>query len=339
MTQEMLIAAGLALATFALAFVVAWAATPRLIAAARELGIVDQPDGKLKTHRDSVPYLGGIAVALGVLIALGVTCRFEQQILAILLAASLVLVLGLLDDFASISPWAKLAGQLLAALVLVRAGVLIKLVFIPWWVAIPLTVLWMLAATNAFNLIDIMDGLSSGVGAVAALFFGGIALAAGLEASALLGAAVAGALLGFRVFNVEPARIYLGDTGSLFVGFLLGALAFVNHYTALHRIAAVVPVLILGVPLFDMLFVMYIRWRRGIPVMLGSPDHVALRLRKWRLSTRATVRANLFGSVLLGLAGLSVMLSPLSWALGVLAAVVLLALGLAVWLRTIDMSL
>jgi len=331
----------LGLATLAL--VIAWgtalAVTPRLREAALRFGIVDRPDGRLKRHDEPVAYLGGLAVALGVLVALGVTYRFGQEILAVLLGAAIVLVLGLVDDLGSLSPKAKLAGQLLATLVLIKAGVRIQLVFLPEWIALPLTVLWMLAATNAFNLIDIMDGLSRCVGAVAALFFGGIALVAGRESTAFLGLALAGALLGFRRWNVEPARIYLGDTGSLFAGFLLGALAMVNDYTLVHRIGAVAPLLILGVPLFDMLFVMYIRWRRGMPVMLGSPDHIALRLRRWRLSTRATVRVNVAVSALLGVAALVVMWSPQPVAIGVLVGLVVAALAVAAWLRSIDMGL
>jgi UDP-GlcNAc:undecaprenyl-phosphate GlcNAc-1-phosphate transferase len=224
-------------------------------------------------------------------------------------------------------------------MVIMRAGVKMQVVFLPWWVTVPLTVLWMLAATNAFNLIDVMDGLSSGVGAVAALFFAAIALATGMTPFAFLGAALAGGLLGFRHYNTEPARIYLGDTGSLFCGFLLGALAFVNPYTGRHWLGLVAPLLILGVPLFDMLFVMWVRYRRGMPVMLGSPDHVALRLRKWRLTTRATVRANVLAAGLLGACGLAVMALPLTWGAALLGVLALVGAGLAIWLHTIDMRL
>ena len=267
------------------------------------------------------------------------TYSFDQTLLAVLLAASIVLVLGLVDDLGSLGPWAKLAGQLLAALVLVKSGVKIQVVFLPDWAEIPITLLWMIAITNAFNLIDIMDGLSSGVGAVAALFFAGIAYWGGLDTTAFLGIALAGALLGFRRFNVEPAKIYLGDTGSLFVGFLLGALGMINSYDSVHRLGVIVPALVMGVPLFDMLFVMYIRWRRGMPVMLGSPDHVALRLRKWRLSTRHTVRANVLVSTLFGGVGVAIMLTPLATAIIILSSWAALLVVTAVLLRRIDMTL
>ncbi|MCU0225035.1 MAG: undecaprenyl/decaprenyl-phosphate alpha-N-acetylglucosaminyl 1-phosphate transferase [Acidobacteria bacterium] len=327
------------LLAFVVACMTALFVTPRLRAAALRLGIVDAPDGKLKTHREPVAYLGGLAVALGVLASMGLTYQFDHAGLAILLGSSIVLVLGLIDDLVRLDPLSKLAGQVLAAAVLVKAGVFIQLTYLPPWVAIPLTVLWIVAATNAFNLIDIMDGLSSGVGAVAAAFFAVLAFADGRLTTAFLGAALAGALIGFRRYNVHPAKIYLGDTGSLFSGFLLGALAVANSYTRIDPLGVLAPLLILGVPLFDMLFVIWIRWRRGMPVMLGSPDHVALRLRRWKLSVPATVRANVAASVVLGSAGVALTMVPPTWALGILGALLAAALGLALWLKSIDMSL
>lgn len=331
----------LAAAAFAVAFAVSMASTPRIIKAAIRFDLVDKPDGKLKNQREPVAYLGGLAIALGVLAGIGLTYEFNQEILAILLSAAVVLVLGLIDDIGALSPYAKLGGQLLAVSVLIKAGVMIKLVFLPSWLAIPLTVLWMVGMTNSFNLIDIMDGLSSGVGAIAAIWLAVIALCAPdpIPSTAYLACALAGGLLGFRRYNAHPAKIYMGDTGSLFAGFLLGALAMANHYTIEHRLGAVVPLLVLGVPLFDTMFVMYIRWRRGIPVMLGSPDHVALRLRKWRLNTVNTVRANMFAAALMGAVGVGVMMAPLTWAIGIIAGIAIAAVILAAWLKTIDMSL
>ncbi len=324
---------------FVVAFVTAAVATPRMRNAALRHGIVDTPDGRLKKQGEPVAYLGGLAVALGVLFAMGITYQFDHAGLAILLGASIVLVLGLIDDIVRLDPWSKLAGQLLASAVLVKAGVTIQLIYLPVWIAIPLSVIWMMAATNAFNLIDIMDGLSSGVGAVAAAFFAVIAFADGRLTTAFLGAALAGALIGFRRYNVFPAKIYLGDTGSLFSGFLLGAIAMSNSYTRIDPLGALAPALILGVPLFDMIFVMYVRWRRGMPVMLGSPDHVALRLRRWRLSIPATVRANVAASIVLGAAGLALTMVPIAWGAAILGILAVVAIGLALWLRSIDMAL
>jgi UDP-GlcNAc:undecaprenyl-phosphate GlcNAc-1-phosphate transferase len=221
----------------------------------------------------------------------------------------------------------------------VRAGIAIELVFLAPWLAMPLSVLWILAVTNAFNLIDIMDGLSAGTAAVAALCLLVVADLNGSTNSATMLAALAGACIGFLRWNFEPARIYMGDSGSLFLGLLLGAVAMENAYTSVNPLAALGPALILGVPLFDMLFVMYIRWRRGLPVMLGSPDHVALRLRRWRLSTRQTVVASWAATALLGAAAVAMTVLALPGAALLLGAVIVAALGLALWLKTIDMGL
>ena len=324
---------------FGLAAVLARLITPRVREAALRFGIVDRPDGKLKTQREPVPYLGGLAIALSFLLAIALTFRFGEQLLGLLLAGSIVVILGLLDDLGQLGPWTKLAGQLVAILVLIKSGIYIQLTFLPEPLAIALSVLWLLAVTNAFNLIDIMDGLSAGTAMIAAITLIAVAELNGSAMAATMAAALAGSCLGFLKHNFEPARIYMGDTGSMFLGLLLGALAMDNAYTQRNPVAALGPVLILGVPLFDMLFVMYVRRRRGLPVMLGSPDHVALRLRKWRWSTRQTVLVSYTATALLGAAALAMIRLPMLGALFVLGGVVVAALALGAWLKTIDMSL
>jgi UDP-GlcNAc:undecaprenyl-phosphate GlcNAc-1-phosphate transferase len=322
----------------------AWLA-PRMRDAAIRFGIVDRPDGRLKQHREPVPYLGGLGIYLAFLLALasveGVVAAlsFRREVLGLLLAGSIVVILGLVDDLGQLGPWTKLAGQLVAIWVLIKSGIYIQLIFIPAWVGVALTVLWMLAVTNAFNLIDIMDGLSAGTALVAALVLLVVADLDGGYLTATLLAALAGACLGFLGHNFEPARIYMGDTGSLFLGLMLGALAMDNAYTHHSRLGALAPAMILGVPLFDMLFVMYIRWRRGLPVMLGSPDHVALRLRKWRLSTRQTVLLSYAVTALLGLAALGLTLLPRTGALVLLGGIALVAICAGAWLKRIEMTL
>jgi UDP-GlcNAc:undecaprenyl-phosphate GlcNAc-1-phosphate transferase len=325
--------------TFAVAALIAGWVTPRMRDAAIRFGIVDRPDGRLKTQREPVPYLGGLAIYLAFLLALALTLRFGEHVLGILLAGSIVVILGLIDDLGQLGPWIKLAGQLVAVGVLIKSGIYIQLTFLPPVVAVGLSVLWLLAVTNAFNLIDVMDGLSAGNALVASLILLVVAdLDGGVTAATLL-AALAGACLGFVRYNFAPAAIYMGDAGSMFLGLLLGALAMDNAYTRRNVVGALAPALVLGLPLFDMLFVMHIRRRRGLPMMLGSPDHFALRLRRWRLSTRQTVVLSYVVTGALGAAALAITFLPLAGALGVLGAVVVVALGAAVWLRRIDMSL
>ena len=325
--------------TFVVAAALALWLTPKLREAALRFGIVDRPDGALKTHREPVAYLGGLAIYLAFLLSLTVTLAFDGRVLAMLLAGTILVLLGLVDDLGQLGPWTKLAGQLVAIAVLIKAGIHIQLVFLPDWAAIPLSVLWLLATTNAFNLIDIMDGLSAGTAAVAAIALLVVADLNGLTTAATLLAALAGSCVGFLRYNFQPATIYMGDTGSQFLGLLLGALAMINAYTGRNPVAAVAPGLILGVALFDMLFVMYIRRRRGLPMMLGSPDHVALRLRKWRLSTRQTVVASYVVTAILGASAVAMMRSSTRGAVIVLAVVALVALVSGTLLRRIDMSL
>lgn len=326
-------------ATFALAAGLAAWLTPLVRDAALRFGIVDAPDGRLKTHAEPVAYLGGLAIFLAFLLSLALTVPFEKEVLALLLSASIVVLVGLVDDLGSLPPWTKLAGQAVAVAVLLKSGIFIRLVVLPPWLAIALSVVWLLAVANAFNLIDIMDGLSAGTAAVAAAALLVVADWNGRTTAAMILAALAGSCAGFLRLNFEPARIYMGDAGSLFLGLMLGALAMDNAYTAVNDLAAVAPALILGVPLFDMLFVMYVRWRRGMPVMLGSPDHVALRLRKWRLTTRQTVVVSYAVTALLGAAAVAMSLVPLAAAGTILAGLALAALGAGILLRRIDMSL
>jgi UDP-GlcNAc:undecaprenyl-phosphate GlcNAc-1-phosphate transferase len=327
------------LLTMVLAGILAFVSTPRMREAAIRFGIVDRPDGRLKNHREPVPYLGGLAIYASFLLAVSIAFRLSEPVLGILLAGSLVVILGLIDDLGQLGPWTKLGGQLVAVLVLIKSGVYVQLTIIPYPLAVLLSVVWMLAVINAFNLIDIMDGLSAGTACVASLVLLFVAEWNGNLTAAVLLAAGAGACGGFLYYNFEPARIYMGDTGSMFLGLLLGSMAMELSYTERNALAAIAPGLILGVPLFDMLFVMYIRHRRGLPIMLGSPDHVALRLRKWRLTTRQTVTVSYAATALLGIAAVAMILLPLGGAWIAIGCVGVTAVVAGVWLNRIDMSL
>lgn len=296
--------------------------TPMMMRAATQFGIVDRPNGQLKTHEAPVPYLGGMAVFLAYLFTLGFTFEFDHAVLGILLSGTLMLLLGLIDDLGVLSPWEKLGGQTVAVIVLLKAGLYIKLTFLPAPIAWPLSVLWMLTITNALNIIDIMDGLAGGVSALAALLLAAIAIRNGEPMIAVLGASLAGSLLGFLRYNFRPARIYLGDSGSLFIGLTLSALAMNGHYTQSNSLAMFTPVLLLGVPLFDLAFVSAARLSKGLSPFRGSPDHAALRLRRAGWSVPAIVLAAYACTAGLGFAAWSLMTAATAWAaLGALAAV------------------
>lgn len=313
--------------------------TPWVAQTAKRIGLVDRPDGNLKVHDGPVPYLGGISVFLGFLIGLSLFHRYDQEVLAVVLGGTLILLLGLLDDMGGLPPRVKLLGQSLAILVVLKAGVAIKIAFLPPVVAYPLSFLWLLGLTNGFNLIDIMDGLASGVGAIACLFLFILSYSAGQWGVALMTVALMGSLLGFLRHNYRPAGIYLGDAGSLFLGYMLGALSMIGIYARKNPVALLAPLLILGVPIFDTIFVMIMRWRRGVPVMWGSPDHFAIRLRKWRLSVAQTVNISYLAALVLGAGALIMVFGSQTAALGTLAGISVLILAAALWLKRIDMTL
>src|SRR5215468_8775876 len=224
-------------AAFILSIIFSLYWTPLIRKAALQLGVVDRPDGMLKRHEDAVPYLGGVAVFMAFLLTVGVFTDFGQETLGLLLSGSIALMVGVIDDFGAMTPSQKLLGQALAAVVLVRSRTYIKLEFLPVWIAVPLTVLWILAVTNALNIIDILDGLAAGVSAIAALSIVIANLMSGRYAVAFLSAVLAGAILGFLRYNFHPAKIYLGDAGSLFIGFMLAALSMNAGYTRANLLA------------------------------------------------------------------------------------------------------
>ena len=300
-------------AAFVLGVVLALYTTPIMRTAALKFGIVDRPDGKLKRHAEPTPYLGGLAVFLAYLIALGVTLEFDQSVLAILLAGTLMLLVGLIDDLGVLSPWEKLLGQAVAIAVLLNAGLYVKLVFVPLPLALVVSVLWLFLVTNAVNIIDIMDGLASGVAAIAAAFLAAIAVINGKPFVAAMAAALAGALVGFLRFNARPARIYLGDSGSLFIGMTLAALAMNGRYTVDHWVAMLTPVIVLGVPLFDVFFVSILRLEKGMSPFRGSPDHFALRLRSAGFAVPAVVGLAYAAAFVLGGAGIAIMRADDEW--------------------------
>ena len=293
--------------TFMLALVLALYGVPIALKAALKYGIVDAPDGRLKHQQAPVPYFGGLAIYLAFLMSLAFTFEFRHDVLGIVLGGTIVVMLGLIDDFGVLTPWTKLAGQLLAVFVLIKSGIRIEIAALPEWLDLVLTVFWMVGLINAFNLLDIMDGLSAGVGAVSASCLLIVALLQGDQTIAVMLVALIGSLLGFLWYNWHPARIYMGDTGAMFIGLLLGAMTMIEQYPSDHPLSLLTPVFILGIPIFDTLFVMYIRYRRRLPIFWGSPDHIAIRLRHWGMSVQQIVITSYIATAVVGVVGLAML--------------------------------
>ncbi|MBV9079686.1 MAG: undecaprenyl/decaprenyl-phosphate alpha-N-acetylglucosaminyl 1-phosphate transferase [Elusimicrobia bacterium] len=273
--------------TFSSSLVLSLVLVPAARSAALVLDIFDRPISSVKTHKQPVPYLGGVAILVSFvfsLIWIRVLTSFPSGTLrslrGILCGGALLSLLGLVDDVKhhGLHYWTKFGVQILAALMVLAFGVRIKFIQ-PSWFASVLTVIWIVGVTNAFNLIDIMDGLASGVGAVASAAFLFIALPTEDIYVNFAAAAMCGALLGFMPYNLSKRlRIFMGDSGSLLLGFVCSALAMGTSYSQTNRFAVFAPLLILAIPIFDTVFVSYCRIRRGISPFVGSKDHFPLRL-------------------------------------------------------------
>jgi UDP-GlcNAc:undecaprenyl-phosphate GlcNAc-1-phosphate transferase len=324
---------------FLLAFGLATVGTPMAREAARRFGVVDRPDNHLKRHGEPVAYLGGLAVFMAFLLSLGMIFQFDRELLALLLASTITATLGLIDDFGVLTPKAKVLGQMVAVFVLIKAGVVVELAFLPWWARYALTIVWLVGLSNAFNLVDIMDGLASGLALIAASFLLVVALLNGRAVVAAFTVALIGALLGFLRYNFFPATIYLGDCGSLFIGFTLGALAMVMDYTAVNPLGFVAPLLFLAVPIVDTVYVTVLRLRARRKIWYGSPDHHPLRLRR-RLGGSTARTVVWIYVVALGLGGLGLVIMRLDpvTTVWVVVGAALPVLAALVWLARVPME-
>ncbi len=294
---------------------------PVMIRLAFRFDILDHP-GYHKTHKNVHPLLGGGAIFLAfmtavfvgfVVIALAKTGQLSllpkyqrhlqvqlhtianvlPQFIGLIVSAAMVFILGLVDDIRGVGfsyKW-KFAVQAIAAAVVVASG--IRLEFLPHpALNILVTMLWIIGITNSFNLLDNMDGLSSGVAAIISLILSALTIRQGQYFSALLFLALAGSILGFLRYNFNPSKIFMGDAGSLFIGFMIATLTVSNSYVTTHSVSElpiVVPILVLGVPLFDTFSVIVIRWKEKRPLFVGDTCHFSHRLVKIGMSVRQTV--------------------------------------------------
>ncbi len=293
---------------------------------AHRLGVLDQPAGN-KFHQQATPYLGGLAVAIGLVLVGGVAAGASGELLTVVLGGLAISIVGLLDDRLHVGPLAKLAVEIGAGVALWFSGVGAGLFGVEI-LDMALTVLWVVAITNAFNLLDNMDGLCSGIAALSAATFFAIAAVEGHYLVASLALAVAGASLGFLRYNFPPARIFLGDAGSLLLGFLLAALGLKLDLVGQNGlIRSAVPVLVLAVPIFDTILVVVDRFRGGRRVYVGGTDHSSHRLAGLGLSPRR-VAFTLYGAQVVssGLA-LTLLYGNTPVGVGVIAGSVIVALG------------
>ncbi len=309
----------LALLAF-VSFILALVLTPLCRNLFRGFGAVDHPDGLRKTHLTAVPRIGGVPLFLACLGSLAVLLLMPQASsymtrtgiplgLRLLPSVALVFFTGLLDDIRGLKPWQKLVCQVLAACIAIWAGVDIKNVggvMIPSWLGLPVTLVWLVGCANAFNLIDGIDGLATGAGLFATVTILLGALLSNNMALAVATVPLAGALLGFLRYNFNPASIFLGDSGSLTIGFLLGCYGVLWSQKGATMLGMTAPLMALAVPLLDTGLAITRRFLRRQPIMSADAAHIHHRLLARGLTPLKTAL------ILYGACGIAASLSLLS---------------------------
>lgn len=263
--------------------------TPLARAIALRIGVVDKPNQR-KIHQDHKPLMGGLAVVVAVSLSLLLfsTDSSLREILLILLGVVLLAVTGLLDDRFDLSAKLRLGVQVLAACILILAGIRIQLINFPLINEI-ITIVWVVALCNAVNFLDNMDGLSSGLTAIAATFFMLIGLTEGLPLVSMLAGALMGATLGFWIYNFNPSSIFIGDMGTLVMGYILATLGIKLEFGSQPlSITWMVPLFVLALPIFDIVLVVFTRISEGRSPGQAGKDHTSHRLMSLGLSQRKT---------------------------------------------------
>ncbi|MEM5794669.1 MAG: MraY family glycosyltransferase [Bacillota bacterium] len=295
---------------FIIAVAVAYFATPHVKELAIKAGAMDTPNER-KVHREPIPRMGGLAIYFGVVAAVFISMKINHQILGIFLGGSIMLAVGIIDDIKQLSAKTKLAGQILAAMALIVFGVRIEWLTNPFgpmsyldYLSIPVTILWIVAVTNTVNLIDGLDGLAAGVSSIASITILFVALQQNLWMVALLTAAIAGSAFGFLFHNFNPAKIFMGDTGSLFLGYMLAAVSIMGAVKGAATIALFVPIVALGLPIMDTAFAIIRRYHHGVPIFRPDKGHLHHRLLAMGLSQKQVVLSMYVISGLLGLSAI-----------------------------------
>ena len=302
---------------FSMAFAISLALTPSVTSLAYKIGAIDVPKDKRRVHKKPIPRLGGLAIYYGFLISVVFFCKMDKQLIGIIFGSLLIVGVGIFDDVMQLRASIKFAIQIVAALIVAFCDVRINAISMPIPIidggilslgifSIPVTVLWIVGVTNAVNLIDGLDGLAVGISSIAtfSLFF--IAILAGEPVVAILAAALAGSCLGFLPYNFNPAKIFMGDTGSTFLGYMLSIICIQGLFKGYVIISFIVPFLILGLPIFDTAYAIIRRIKNKQPIMSPDRGHLHHRLIDMGLSQKQTVAIMYVISMILGLSAVMV---------------------------------
>ncbi|MDD4569891.1 MAG: MraY family glycosyltransferase [Tepidanaerobacteraceae bacterium] len=322
---------------FLVAMVLAYLVTPLVMKLAWKIGAIDMPGEARRVHKKPMPRLGGLAIYIAFITAGLLTLPLKlPSVQGIFFGATVIVVLGILDDIYDLPAKVKLLVQIMAAVILVVFGTKVNLItnplggmFILGKLAVPATLFWVVGITNTLNFIDGLDGLAAGIAAIAAFTMMLVNLSLEQTNGALVMALLAGAAIGFLPYNFNPAKIFMGDTGAMFLGFVLAAQAIEGAVKSATAIALIVPILALGLPIFDTAYAILRRFVNGKPLMQADKGHVHHRLLAIGLSQKQAVIYMYAISISLGIC--SVVLARI----GVKEALIALALVISMLLVSV----
>ena len=299
--------------TILVGFIISFAATPIVKSFAEKVGAIDMPGEARRVHNRPIPRMGGLAIFLGFLLSVLLFVPMSRPLEGVLLGSVIIVATGAVDDVVSLKAWVKLLLQIAAACVAVFYGVRIEVlgnlnifssndyVTLASW-SVPITVLWIVGITNSVNLIDGLDGLAVGVSTISSLTMLVIALLVADSSVAVVLAALVGACIGFMPYNLNPAKIFMGDTGSLLLGYVLATMSVLGLFKFYALVSFAVPVLAIAVPLFDTIFAFFRRLIHGQNPMHPDRGHFHHRLIDMGLSQKQAVAVLYTISAILGLA-------------------------------------
>ncbi len=284
---------------FIIAILISLIMTPLVRKFAFKVSAIDIPKDERRVHKEPMPLLGGLAIYFAVVITSLIFIPLDKTLISVLVGGTIILISGIIDDMKGLSPKLKIIFQLLAGLTLIAGDVKVDFITNPFtvnnvviylnWLSIPITLFWVVGITNTLNLIDGLDGLAAGVAMISALSLTFVADKFGYTMVILVSAIVAGSTLGFLPYNFNPAKIFMGDTGALFLGFMLAAISIEGVMKSVATIAIIVPIIILGVPIFDTTFAIFRRLLSGRSIMSADKGHLHHRLLARGYSQRKTV--------------------------------------------------
>ncbi len=299
------------LIAFIASLIISFFMTPFIKRLAVKVGAVDIPRDERRVHTRPIPRLGGLSIYFAFTIITLLLIPFSTKLLGILGSATIIVALGVIDDVRPLPAKLKLAVQVVAAILLVSSGIKVEWVTNPFdkidgmsylgIFSVPITIFWIVGVTNTLNLIDGLDGLAAGIASIASMSLLVVSIINGHGMVVLLTAALAGAILGFLPYNFNPAKIFMGDTGSTFLGFVLAAISIEGAIKGATALAIAVPLLALGLPIFDTAFAIIRRAANGRPIMEADKGHIHHRLLELGLSQKQAVFALYLVSAFLGL--------------------------------------